>query len=274
MREITRNRMTAVAKSRRATPEELKQARERIKEIDAELKQLELQPETKKGEEREKRYDRILRLRAMRDEFKDKFPVNEEPRPNSLLLALVMTVTSFLICSFCAGGSYFAYAAINQKPDPIATAQGFWSDMEAQNYNDIHANFLSPTLRVGLDSATFNQTALLADTDYGLVTGAILDQNKVPKTDLTQLQTVQLTYTVTRSKVTYSVTLELEVHLGQWGIGNLGGAIDPTQSGVPAVATPTPYPSPTPTDTPTTVPGVTPTTTSTTGQRQTPITTT
>lgn len=272
MREITRNRLTAIAKSRRATPEELKQARSRIKEIDAELKQLELQPETKKGEEREKRYDRILRLRAMRDEFTAKFPVNEEPRPNSLLLALVMTVTSFLICSFCAGGSYFAYAAINQKPDPVSTAQAFWADMQAQNYNDIHANFLSPTLRVALDSNTFDQTALQSDADYGPVTGAILNENKAPKGDLTQLQSVQLTYTVTRTKVTYSVTLDLEVHLGQWGIANLGGAIDPTQSGVPAVATPTPVPSPTPTDTPTVIPNTQPTT-SPTGQRQAPITT-
>ncbi|MEO7002116.1 MAG: hypothetical protein ABI068_09845 [Ktedonobacterales bacterium] len=270
MREITRNRMTAVAKSRRAAPAELKQARERIKEIDAELKHLELQPETKKGEEREKRYERILRLRAMRDEFQSKFPVNEEPRPNSLLLALVMTVTSFLICSFCAGGSYFAYAAINQKPDPVSTAQGFWADMQAQNYNDIHANFLAPTLRVALDSNTFDQAALQSDASYGTVTGAIL--TKKPTGDLTQSQAVQLTYTVTRSKVSYSVTLDMEVHLGQWGITNLSGAIDPTQSGVPAVATPTPYPSPTPTDTPTVIPNTAPTT-SPTGQRQAPITT-
>jgi hypothetical protein len=43
VREFNRREMAA-AKSRRATPAELREARERLKEIDAELQQMELLP--------------------------------------------------------------------------------------------------------------------------------------------------------------------------------------------------------------------------------------
>ncbi|HLY31902.1 MAG TPA: hypothetical protein VKQ36_12805, partial [Ktedonobacterales bacterium] len=94
MREITRTRLAAQAKSHRATPEELREARERMKEIEAELTQIELLPETKNGEEREQRYERVLRLREMRDDFERRFPIRQPRQPNSLTLALVMTVAS------------------------------------------------------------------------------------------------------------------------------------------------------------------------------------
>ena len=39
-----------------------------------------------------------------------------------MMLALVMTIGSFLTCAFCAGGFYFAYNALNYNPGPSATA--------------------------------------------------------------------------------------------------------------------------------------------------------
>ena len=89
MREL--NRRAAAVKSRRATPEELREAQERYKAIQDELRQLELAPETKHGEERIERYERELRIRALREEFQSVAETRlPEPR-NGVVLALVMT---------------------------------------------------------------------------------------------------------------------------------------------------------------------------------------
>lgn len=239
MRDYNR-RQVAQAKSRRASPEELSEARKRLKEIDEELRQIELTPEAKHGEERERRYERVVRLRAMRDEFAGVYPIREAERPNSLILALVMTVASFLLCTFCAGSVYGIYSILNQKPDPVASASAFWDDMEHQQYSDIKANYLSPALRVQLQD-TLIVTAEQADKDYGVVSNAVLVGK--PVGDLTQHAV--LTYSVTRNpKVTYIVKLVLDVHGGRWGVSDLGGATTPVTDGVAPVATATPIITP------------------------------
>ena len=81
MRDITRARLSAVAKSRRASPEELREAQARIKEIDAELRQLELQPRQSRARSAEARYERVLRLREMRDDFESRFPCASHASP-------------------------------------------------------------------------------------------------------------------------------------------------------------------------------------------------
>jgi hypothetical protein len=258
MREITRTRLAAQAKSRRATPEELREAKARLKEIETELTQLQLLPETKNGEEREKRYDRVLRLREMRDEFESRFPIRGPRQPNSLMLALVMTVASFLTCAACGGGLFFAYNALTQKPAPTATGDAFWADMEAQNYSDIRTNLMSATLRVGTDPAQFNLIAGQADKDYGFVTSYSLTQESG---DLTQ--NAALIYHVTRTKqkkvTTYYTTLKLSLVGGSWVTSDYGAAISPTSAGVAPVSTSTPNTTTTPTGS-----------TTPTGRRETP----
>lgn len=240
MRDINRARMSAGAKSRRASPEELREAQKRIKEIDAELRQIELQPETKQGEEREARYERVLRLRQMRDEFESRFPVREPRQPNSLLLAVVMTVGSFLTCAFCAGGFYFAFTALNFNPGPTGTASSYWSDMKTQAYQDVYLNMLSTNLRLQFVQAQFTSDAKQADTDYGPVTDAVLTgQSGDMKSNAT------LTYSVTRQKVggkpvKYTVKLVMAASNGSWGVTDMGATIYPTEAGVPAVAGATP----------------------------------
>ena len=241
MRDITRARMSAVAKSRRASAKDLREAQERIKEIDAELRQIELQPETRQGEEREARYQRVLRLRQMRSEFESRYPVHEAQRPNSVLLALVMTVGSFLVCAFCAGGFYFAYTALNFNPGPTATAATFWSDAQSQSYQDIYLNVLATNLRLQMVQTQFIQDARQADTDYGPVTNAVLKSQAVDsKTNATSL-----TYVVTRQKngkkpVTYNVTLVLMESNNSWSVTDFGASIYPTEAGAPAVNSATP----------------------------------
>ncbi|HEU5347272.1 MAG TPA: hypothetical protein VFU63_01545 [Ktedonobacterales bacterium] len=247
VREFNR-REKAAARSRRATPEELREARERLKEIDAELRQSELLPETKNGEEREQRYQRVLRLRAMRDEFARKVPPQKPNHPNSLLLSAFMIVGSFLICSVCAGGTIVILRFATQKPDPTVTCTSYWNDMMAQDYVDLHDNLLYPTLRVQRSTETFVNEARSADATYGKVTNAQL--LSVPA-DATEVNIVQITYSVTRgSNVHYNVTLQLQLHAGAWGVSDIGTSLAPSGPGVPVQPTPTEEPGTEPTATP------------------------
>ena len=248
MREFNR-RQVAAARSRRATPEELREARERLKDIDAELHQMELLPETKNGEEREQRYERVLRLRAMRDEFARKVPPQKPHHANGILLSLFMLVGSILICGVCAGGSFYALRFITQKPDPTATSSGFWDDMKNQDYVDLHENLLYPTLRVQRSTDIFVSDARSTDALYGKVTDAQLIS--VPS-DATQVENVKITYAVTRgNKIHYNVTLSLQLHTNTWGISDFGTAFAPSGPGVPTIQpTPTVNPEESPTATP------------------------
>lgn len=249
MRNMTRARWSAVAKSRRASPEELREAQKRIKEIDAELRQIELQPETKQGEERQARYERVLRLREMRDEFESRFPTRGPRQPNSLLLALVMTIGSFLTCAFCAGGFYFAFTALNYNPGPTATGTLFWSDEKSQAYQDIYLNLLASNLRLQFAQAQFINDASQADTDYGPVTSATLTDSVVDKANTN----ATLTYTVTRTKsgkaTTYKVKMALAATNNSWSVTDIGAAIYPTEGGAKPVGTTTPAAGVTPTGT-------------------------
>jgi len=236
--------MAAAAKSRRASAKELSEARKRIKEIDNELRQIELQPETKQGEEREARYERVLRLRQMRDEFESRFPLRSPRQPNSLLLALVMTIGSFLTCAFFAGGFYFAYNALTFSPGPSVTASTFWSDVQTQSYQDIYLNVLATNLRLQYAQPQFLGDARQADTDYGNVTNETLtDQSG----DLKTMEV--LTYRVTRVKggksTTYTAKLTLTASNGTWSVTDMGAAIYPTEGGAPAINSATPVASPT-----------------------------
>ncbi len=186
----------------------------------------------------------------MRDEFESRFPIRGPRQPNSLILALVMTVASFLTCAFCGGGLFFAYNALTQKPDPSATGDVFWGDMETQNYNDIRTNLMSATLRVGTDPNQFNLIAGQADKDYGFVTSYSLTQETGAATS-----NAALIYHVTRTKqkkaTTYYTTLKFALVSGSWVITDYGAAISPTSAGVPAVSTATPDTTPSGTTTPT-----------------------
>ena len=244
MRDRARQRAMAEAKSHRASPEELREASKRLKEIEDELRQRDLLPETKQGEERERRYARLLRIRSLRDEFQSERPLEEPNAPRSLLLAIVMTIASFLLCAGCAGGAFFALQLANQKPDPTVTTANFWDNMEHQQYAEIHNSELSPTLRVRYDESTFVSQSNQADTDYGKVTSAVATGRAGDMT-----KTAQFTYAVTRGNHTYTVTLALSTHSGTWGIDDLGAAIDPASAGVP-----TPTPTATPLESPTTTP--------------------
>lgn len=238
MRDRARQRALAAARSRHASPEELKEAGKRVKEIEQELLQMNLLPETRQGESRLQRYRRMLRIRSMREEFGATRRL-EEPQPvNSIVLSLVMLVASISICAFCAGGALAGVQVLRQKPDPMAAASGFWDNMVARQYSEVVATYLSPTLRVRYSNGQFEQIASAADTNYGPVTAAqLLGQSG----DLTQ--TAVLQYLVTRgAHTTYKDTITLVLHGGSWGVDDLGATVDPHAAGLPE---PTATPSPT-----------------------------
>lgn len=249
MRDINRSRMAAAAKSRRATPNELREARNRVKEIDAELRTLELSPETKRGEEREQRYERVLRLRQMREEFTSRYPSLEQGTGNSLILAAVMTIMTILTCAFCTGGAYFGYSALTYNPGPSAVATSFWSDIQTQGYQDAYSNMLGSSLRGQLTLQQFLGDAQQADTDYGPVVSAAL-----VSTSGDSKSNANLVYTVTRQKkgekaTIYQATIQMSSVANVWGVTDLGASIYPTLGGVKPVPTstsPTVTPSATP----------------------------
>lgn len=245
MRDRVRLRAMAEAKSRRATPEELREAGKRVKEIEQELLQLDLLPETRNGEDRESRYTRMLRLRDLRDQFSAVRPLQAQDQPNSMVLSVVMFVASFILCTVCAGGAYFGAQFINQKPNPTDTAAAFWSILESgdpNSYGTIQSTYLSPVLRVQYTQPQFVAQANQADSDFGTVTKAV--QKSQPTGDPNQ--SVSIIYTVTRgTKNVYDVSLTLTLHAGTWGIDDMGAAINPTAAGLKA-----PSPTPTPTTSP------------------------
>jgi hypothetical protein len=244
MRDRARQRAYAEAKSRHATPQELKEAAQRVKAIEQEMRELELRPETRKGEERAQRYSRLLRLRRMRQAFTATRP-QEEPRPlNGVILSLVMLVASFALCAFCVGGAYAGVLYLRQKPDPITTATAFWDTMETQQYSLIVSTYLSPALRVQYSNGLFEQTAKTADSGYGLIQSATLIQQSGD----TQ-QTAILTYLIQRN-ASYKATIVLTLHGGSWGVDDLGNTLSPDKAGLPPAPTPTPSVAPSPTASP------------------------
>jgi hypothetical protein len=250
MRDRARQRAMAEAKSHRASPEELRDASKRVKELEQELlASIQLQPETRQGEDRSQRYSRLLRLRTLRDDFTSMRPL-EADHPNGFILAIIMTVASFMLCGFCAGGALVGLQVLNFKPNPIDTATAFWQSVEQQNYALIHSQYLSPTLRVVYDDpAQFATTAQASDDYYGRVTNFVLTKQAGDMT-----QTAILTYQVTRgSNKVYNATLTLVLHGGSWGVDNLGSSLDPSvDGGLPPPPTPSPTQGATPTTNPST----------------------
>ncbi len=242
MRDNSRRRM-ARAKSHRASARELSEAKDRLKEIEAEMHEIPLLDETKRGEDREARYSRVLKLRALRTEFEQQHPYDKRPHANSVLLSLVLVVASFIFCAAVGLTAYGSYRFLTDKPDPLSTASGFWTDMEGQQYQDAWSNFFSPTLRVQEPQTTFANDAQSADGGYGPVTNAV----PVPTSQQVNANSATLSYKVTRKlasgkATTYVTTITLDLFNGSWGVSDLGAAITPSLAGATGPGTP---PSPT-----------------------------
>ncbi len=226
---------------RRISPAELRDASTRYKEIQGELSQIGLAPETRNGEDRLDRYDRELRLRAMREDFQASAQTPlPRPQRTGVMLALVMTVASFLLCAFCAGGTYFGLVLLNTRPDPQSVADSFWNAMQARDYATAHDNYLSPVLRFQLSVDEFARQAQIADANDGVIQRVtpIADSKTRAVVGNTQ---ASLPYQVTRAGTAgkpyvATITLLLVVSQNSWGISDIGPLLSPP---VPATPTPT-----------------------------------
>jgi hypothetical protein len=237
-------------KSHRASARELREAKQRLKEIEREFRDLELLPETKKGEEREARYARVLKVRAMRERFEAQHPYDKRPHPNSMLLALVMVVATVVLCGCVFGSTYVGLRLLTSKPDPLSAADNFWAAMEGQQYSTVHQQYLAPTLRVQKQESSFVNEAQQADIDYGAITKVTLQSQQQPDAnDATLVYAVTRTNSQTGKATKYNATLTLELftNSGTWGVSDLGATIEPTLAGVtPPAITPTAAPTATP----------------------------
>jgi hypothetical protein len=227
-----------VSMGRGATPGDLRDAPQRYKELQEELRQIELAPETKHGEDRLERYERELRLRSMREDFQANAEAQIPQPRNTAMLAVIMTVASFLLCAACAGGTFFGLQLLTQAPDAQTTANGFWSSVTAADYATAHDTYLSPSLRASEDLDQFTTIAQQADTSYGKVSSVALVQQQTAGNQVT------LTYTIVRSnKLTYPVTLVLTLRQNNWTISDYGNTFSPTTA---PTKTPSPAASKTP----------------------------
>jgi hypothetical protein len=228
---------------RRFSPDELRDASARYKEIQGELSQLDIAPETRNGEDRLDRYDRELRLRAMREDFQATAQTRlPQQQRNTAMLALVMTVASFLLCAFCAGGTYFGLVLLNTRPDPQSVADGFWGAMQARDYGTAHDNYLSPVLRFQLSVDEFSRQAQIADSNDGIIQSVTPVSTPAVHATVGNTQ-ASLPYQVTRAGTAgkpYVTTITISLVLSQnsWGISDVGQLLSP-----PVPATPTPAPS-------------------------------
>jgi hypothetical protein len=226
---------------RRISAGELRDASARYKEIQGELSQIGIAPETRNGEDRLDRYDRELRLRAMREDFQANAQTPMPmPQRNTAMLALVMTIASFLMCAFCAGGTYFGLVLLNTRPDPQTVASGFWSAMQVRDYSTAHDNYLSPALRFQLAVDDFSRQAQIADSNDGVIKNVTPISNAQTHASIGTTQAA-LPYEVTRAGIAgkpYVTTITLILVLSQnsWGINDLGQLLSPP---VPATPTPT-----------------------------------
>lgn len=253
MRDRTRRRVLAEAKSHLASPEELREAPKRVKELEEELRQIEVSPEARHGEEREHRYFRLLRLRSLREEFQMIRPLDVPRQPNSYLLSLVMFAASFMLCAACVAVVFVGLQLIHQQPDPQAAASAFWFDMQQRDYTDLYSSTFSSVLRVQYNSpGEFVSLANQTDSDFGTVTNSVfVRQSGDANTQITMI------YEVTRSKsghnVSYSATIVLAMQGGVWKVNDAGAVFDPTKAGIPAPPTAVPTTTPS-TETPTASP--------------------
>jgi hypothetical protein len=216
-------------------PEDLREATIRFKETQEELRQMEFAPETKRGEDRLDRYEREVRLRSMREDFQAGAE-SQIPRPrNTAFLALVMTVASFLMCAFCAGGTFFGLQLLGQAPNPQTSSDGFWQSVKGADYTTAHDSYLSPGLAGTQNVQQFSQIAQQADTKYGKVTSA-----NVLTTQMNGRTEALITYTVVRaggtsgSNKSYPVVITLELRQNAWSISDYGNAFSPSASSIPS----------------------------------------
>ena len=232
MREFDPGR-SDVSAGHAAGPEDLHEASVRYKEIQEELRQMELAPETRHGEDRLDRYEREMRLRSMREEFQANAE-SQIPQPrNSAMLALVMTVASFLMCAFCAGGTYFGLQLLGQAPNPQTVSDGFWHSIVGGDYATAHDSYLSPSLAGAQNVEQFTAIAQQADTTYGKVVSAT-----VVSTQMSGTTEAIITYSVVRAgtkgkQQTYPVAITLTLHQNAWSIADYGIAFTPSSTNVP-----------------------------------------
>ena len=174
MRDRARQRAMAEAKSHRATAEELRDAGKRVKELEQELlTTIQLQPETTQGEDRRQRYSRLLRLRAMRDDFTSGRPL-EADHPNGFhsghhddgrcLHALR------LLCRRCPGRS--AGAELQAQPDRYRHC--LLAECRAAKLRSHPQQLALPTLWSRLRRSFADLATQASDTYYGPVTSFTL----------------------------------------------------------------------------------------------------
>lgn len=148
---------------------------------------------------------------------------SESPRKHwrrrALIWGIVLVICAFLAC-------FISYAAVNFFNATSATsnaaqaATGFLTAVQEKDYHTAY-NDLAATVTIGMPENQFTQQSQLYDTCYGPVTG----YSEVAGSASVQNNSQSYSYTITRSKLTYTLQLTLQQDdQGNWKVSSFGNS--------------------------------------------------
>lgn len=137
----------------------------RYKEIQEEMRQLQLSPEALQGESREARFEREQRLRALRREFDSMARIPLARRQRTGATVLIMSGIALLLCVISLFGGMALANNLGKAPDIQGTATNFMDAIKTQDYAGAHTYLINDQ-----DASGFEQKGTEADTALGVVT--------------------------------------------------------------------------------------------------------
>lgn len=211
----------------------------RYKELQDEIRKLELSPATRQGESREERYARRQRLQARRREFEQmvRRPLALRALSNPLTVGAMLGAI-VLLCAISFLGGVALTGVFNKPALATDTAAQFWSAMENGDFGIAH-QYLDPHQ----DLQQFTQQA----NDAQLTLGPIVNIQLIAQTGgQAKDNSASLTYTVMRAGTANVKSFSMPVTLrfenlqsnGGWLIVDFGNLF-PSSPPAPTTATPT-----------------------------------
>ncbi len=144
-------------------------------------------------------------------------------RRRFLIWSAVLVVCGLLACGISYAAVNF-FAASNASAGSAVAATNFLTAISSQNYHQAYNDLAAP-VTVQLTEGAFTETARLEDSCDGLIT----HYTEVANSAITQNNSQSYTYTVARSKLAHTYTLQLTLQqnsFGNWKVSSYGDSDD------------------------------------------------
>ena len=151
----------------------------------------------------------------------------EQPRKNRrrrfLIWGAVLVICAFLAC-FISYAVVQLVTATNATANAAKAATDFLTAVQEKDYHTAY-NDLAATITIGMPETQFTQQSQLDDNCYGPVTA----YSEVAGSASVQNNSQSYTYTITRSKMSHTYTLQLALQQddqGNWKVSSFGNSND------------------------------------------------